>query len=138
MKNYFFVLCSFILLSGVCIKATSDHSSALGGIVDVDAENPGIKAAADYVVSAANTNNCNGLCSSLKREGKLQLVKILSAKTQVVAGVMYNLELLLEDENGHQVIFNTSVWSRPWLAGRNDGTDHANQITKFHYEYVNP
>ncbi|GIL58288.1 hypothetical protein Vafri_13367 [Volvox africanus] len=138
MKKYFIALCSFLVLSGVCMEATSDHGGLAGGIMEVDAEDPGIKAAADYVVSAANTNSCNGLCSSLNRGGELKLVKILSAKTQVVAGVMYNLELLLEDENGQQVIFNTSVWSRPWLAGRNDGEDHANQITKFRYEYVNP
>ncbi len=35
-----------------------------------------------------------------------------------------------------QVLFTCTVWSRPWLAAANGGTDEANHITKFHYQYV--
>ncbi|GIL80792.1 hypothetical protein Vretimale_9098 [Volvox reticuliferus] len=136
--QFFFVL---LLASGVFVNATSkhdEHHRGLGAVIEADVNDPAIKAAADYVTSTANKNNCNGLCASLKRHGNLRLLEIVSAKTQVVAGTLYKMELLLADEKGQQVLFTCSVWSRPWKKGQNGGDDEINHITKFHYQYIDP
>ncbi|EFJ40025.1 hypothetical protein VOLCADRAFT_100234 [Volvox carteri f. nagariensis] len=141
MKHYFLIFCTLILFSSAWVKATADTGDqhhGLGAVVEADVDNPAIRDAADYVTRTANTNNCNGLCASLKRTGKLKLLEILSAKTQVVAGILYKMELLLEDEKGQQVLFTCSVWNRPWNTGQNGGDDHHNHITKFHYQYIDP
>lgn len=97
------VLCGLLIVAAVvCVKATpSNHG--VGGEIEADVNDAAIKAAAEFVMHTANTNHCNGLCASLKREGNLRLLEIVSAKTQVVAGTLYKLELLLEDEKKQQV-----------------------------------
>ena len=75
----------------------------VGGVSPIDVHDPEVQAAAQFVVQSANTNGCNGLCSGIAKTGNLTLVSITSANSQVVAGALYRLELVLADTKGAQV-----------------------------------
>ncbi len=62
--------------------------------------------------------------------GKLELVRLVSVTTQVVAGTNYGLALEVSDAAGKKHIVEATVWSRPWLADKNDNTNPAWQLTQ--------
>ena len=42
---------------------------------------------------------------------------------QVVAGINYHLIMVVRDANNNEHDVAATVWSRPWLATRNEGGD---------------
>ncbi|KXZ48016.1 hypothetical protein GPECTOR_31g380 [Gonium pectorale] len=120
------------------LMASSMGSVMVGGKSPVKVDDEGVASAAQFVLAAANgPSSCSGLCAGLREDGELKLVKVVSATSQVVAGVQYHLELLMEDTaTGKQSLVTTSVWSRPWLAAKNDASQPPTQITKLNFKRV--
>lgn len=75
----------------------------VGGTSQVDVADAGIQSAAKFVLQSANKNECSGLCANINKTGDFKLVEVKSATSQLVAGVIYNLQLIFADENGNQV-----------------------------------
>ncbi|PNW84216.1 hypothetical protein CHLRE_04g225650v5 [Chlamydomonas reinhardtii] len=121
-KRVLIALAAFVMLNAAT-------ATIVGGSSKAAVSDPDVVHAANFVVSSANTNACSGLCAGLQKEGELKLVKVLSASTQVVAGVNVHLELLMADDTGKQTVVTSTVWSRPWLASKNDAAQPATQIT---------
>jgi hypothetical protein len=115
MKISILAVCGLLLMSGVCVKAAFENG--IGGVFEAGVTDPAVVEAAKYVTASANSNHCNGLCASLKREGDLKLVEVVSAKTQVVAGTLYKMELLVEDQKGQKVRCD-HCRRRAWNLGR--------------------
>ncbi|KAG2485140.1 hypothetical protein HYH03_016126 [Edaphochlamys debaryana] len=118
------------------VMAASGMGMMAGGVSKADVSNPEIQQAAGFVLSSVNSGQCAGLCAGLDAGGKLKLLKVVSASSQVVAGMNYQMELLMENAEGKQILVSTNVWSRPWLAAKNDASEPANKITRFEYKVL--
>ncbi|KAG2485141.1 hypothetical protein HYH03_016127 [Edaphochlamys debaryana] len=100
-----------------------------GGVGATDVQGEAVQKAAALVVSALNRPGCDGLCADLVTEGEVTLVRLLGATAQVVAGINFGLDMLVQDAEGTEIRVQAHVWSRPWLEGSNDADGPANKIT---------
>lgn len=100
MKATSFAVCALIAFTA-CVAAMEGPRP--GGTSPVDVADAGVQSAAKFVLQSANKNECNGLCANINKTGELKLVEVKSATSQVVAGILYNLELIFADEDGNQV-----------------------------------
>ncbi|XP_032090069.1 cystatin-like [Thamnophis elegans] len=121
-----FLLCSLLLLPSVLLQETV----VPGGIIKIPVTNEGVKEAAAFAVEQYNKGSQNA--------NYFKELRIVKAKSQVVAGVKYILtvevgktvceksigpmtfseiqkcELAPQDQR-EKVTCNFQVWSRPWL-----------------------
>ena len=105
MRNVIYAICAVMAMAAL-------SAAQLNAIEPADVNDPGVVAAANFVLVSANKNNCNGLCVGLRIDCKLKLVQITSATSQVVSGTNYRLQMLMADRKGNQArhYFN-------WLLG---------------------
>ncbi|XP_049786847.1 T-kininogen 2 isoform X2 [Schistocerca cancellata] len=109
-----------------CSAKTSrrKREALVGGLVDADVNEEGVKNAVDFALTEIDKTSNSAY--------KQVLVQILSAQKQVVAGTLYHLqfevgdsncdkrsskadsECSLKDGSNHQVC-SVKVWDRPWL-----------------------
>lgn len=77
-------------------------ATMVGGLSESDIAGDEVKAAADAAVRIL----------SVKGEGPLQLKKIISAKTQVVAGMNYFLTLQIEGRKKEPELVEVVIWRK--------------------------
>ncbi|KAG2500672.1 hypothetical protein HYH03_001438 [Edaphochlamys debaryana] len=65
--------------------------------------------AVGFVVDAINADGCGGKCSDVPREGGVRLVRVESARSQVVAGTKWYLSFVVADEAGAQTFVTAEV-----------------------------
>jgi hypothetical protein len=86
-----------IAMIALCSCATEPK---VGGYSKVSVTQPEVKAAAEFAVAAQS-------------EAKLELVKVLRAEQQVVAGMNYKLTLSVKDDGKSKTV-EAIVWEQPW------------------------
>jgi hypothetical protein len=94
-----------------------------GGVFSASVDE-GSTAAAHFAVKELGEKN--SLTTSL-----LSLVEIKSVKSQLVAGTNYIMELVVSDGEKKTFEVEVTVWSRPWLAGKNDAENPAMALTTY-------
>ncbi|VDK49940.1 unnamed protein product [Anisakis simplex] len=88
-----------------CIILMQTEAGMLGGSSDVDVNDPEIKELAGKSIAKI---------SAMINDGKPhELVKVVSAKKQVVAGDKYTLEILVKDGD-HQDLCTVTIWQKKW------------------------
>lgn len=86
----------FIMLLFGFSTITADPSSPMpGGYIEAGVTDPAVQTAADFAVQEIN---------------KGTLVKIISAQSQVVAGLNYKIKLQIVDPQGQQAIYDVVVF----------------------------
>ena len=104
-----FIAC-FILFTNVCPSAPQAQQTLTGGYNAVSVDNKEVVAAAAFAIEAQKK------AIQEKTGGKpanLELVKILKAEQQVVAGMNYRLNLKVK-LNGKEKTAETIVWWQAW------------------------
>ena len=96
-------LCS--LTVGAYIIFRSNMPMA-GGYTTAPVTDDDVIKAAEFAISAQS--------ETIQQPGKLQMLKILRAEQQVVAGVNYRLTLSVVDDGNHQRIAEVIVWWQAW------------------------
>jgi len=103
-----------LLLTGACVLAAAlppAQAQVAGGWSDVSATDEGAIRAARFAVDAQQQ-----AMKAAAKDDKLTLVKILSARQQVVAGLNYNLTLQVKVGEALKTA-EATVWARLWLKG---------------------
>ncbi len=101
---------AFILFLATALISSYAQAGVVGGYTDASVADKEVVAAANFAVKAqekAMRKNPGG------KPGKLVLIAILGAKSQVVAGTNFQLRLQVSD-NGTKRTAEAVVWSQPW------------------------
>lgn len=85
----------FIIASSLAFAATKYPMPLPGGYANADVTNAQVQEAANFAIQQLNAGT---------------LVKIISAQSQVVAGVNYKMQLLIAATNGQQVTYEVIVF----------------------------
>ena len=109
----------FVLLITLCALAlgaffvvcTKEPMPMLGGYANVSVADSDVIKAAEFAINAqSETVQQRGD----RQPSKLQLLKILRAEQQVVAGFNYRLTLSVVDDGNHQRTAEAIVWEQAW------------------------
>jgi hypothetical protein len=101
---------AFLLFTAACPVAGLAQQSMVGGYATASVTNEEVVAAADYAVKAQED------AMQQKKDvepAKLELVAILGAEQQVVAGMNYRLRLRVK-LNGNEKTADVVVWWQAW------------------------
>ncbi len=102
------VLCAFTL----CVFAIARTREPLvGGYTEAAVTDNDVIRAAEFAINAQSKTMPQ---RSDQQPGKLQLLKILRAEHQVVAGANYRLTLNVKDDGNHQRTAEAIVWWQAW------------------------
>ncbi|XP_067681430.1 uncharacterized protein [Haliotis asinina] len=102
-----------------CVNAKRRDIGMSGGMLNADVNSPDVKNMANFALG-----EINGV-----QNAQNSMVQIISAKTQVVAGMNYILTMRLKEGDKTQICY-VKIWSQPWLH-RKEMTEHScSQVTK--------
>ncbi|XP_067681142.1 uncharacterized protein [Haliotis asinina] len=102
-----------------CVNAKRRDIGMPGGLINADVNSPDVKDMANFALG-----EINGV-----QNAQNSMVQIISAKTQVVAGMNYILTMRLKEGDKTQICY-VKIWSQPWLH-RKEMTEHScSQVTK--------
>ncbi|KAL4560555.1 hypothetical protein LXL04_032708 [Taraxacum kok-saghyz] len=104
------IITAFLLFStfdfGVCeAEKGMIRSQKIGGIRDIADNGIEIETLARFAVEQHNT----------KENSLLKFSRLIKAKEQVVAGMMYYLTLEATNADGKVKVYETKVWVKPWM-----------------------
>jgi hypothetical protein len=100
-----------ILLTSLCAFVAADSTKPMpGGSSKVSVTDKGVTAAAVFAIRAQSKTIQN---PKAQQQATLELVKIIGAEQQVVAGMNYRLTLSVK-ENGSLKTVEAVVWWQPW------------------------
>lgn len=116
MNLSFWIRCAAIVVCGTgCWDARPDAKSfVVGGFAIESVENAEVREVTDFALVAMRKQ------IEEKRSGgsvKLELLKVLNAEQQVVAGINHRLMLSVR-VNGEERVAQALVWSRAWLKSK--------------------
>lgn len=109
-KFHVLILCSFVVIGAMAADKAIGGSIA-GGFSPVDVNDKEVQEMAAFATTAVASNT---------NTGPLQLVKVLSAETQVVAGRNYRMKLEFTRKNavGGTITCEVIIWDQPWTNTR--------------------
>lgn len=107
MKRQCFPTClaAAVLCVAACSIPAKAQQTRVGGYTTTSVTNKEVADAAAFAIKAQ--------AKAVTNSAKLELVEILSAESQVVAGVNYRLKLKVK-ENGSERIADAVVWWQAW------------------------
>ena len=109
-------LCCVVLLlvaaaaSGVHSQQQHEHLPILGGYSNVDVDTDIIKEMASFATTTVS--------QAINSQEPLTVVRIVSAKSQVVAGVNYQMELELKEGENDAIFCKVVVYDQSWTSTR--------------------
>ncbi|XP_046554411.1 multicystatin-like [Haliotis rubra] len=102
-----------------CVNAKRRDIGVPGGLFNADVNSTDVKNMANFALGELNR----------LQSAQNSIVEVISAKTQVVAGMNYILTIRLKDGDKTQICY-VKIWSQPWLH-RKEMTEHScSQVTK--------
>lgn len=112
MKNRMIPICltALFLLAACCASPVRAESPPMGGWSEAEMTDEGVLAAAEFAVAVQAESMQAGDSAAPVR---LELVKVLRAQQQVVAGVNYRLTLEVRLNGEHQTA-EAVVWWQSW------------------------
>lgn len=122
MKLIFLLLCFYITIFGENVFAQKHKPSPLGGYQSIDVNNENIKKLALF--------SLDSITQQTMSKRSLGLIRVVSAKSQVVAGINYKLNLLVceKDSTKNENIImdykncrscDITIWEQSWLNNKN-------------------
>ncbi|CAH1722018.1 cathepsin L-like isoform X1 [Aphis gossypii] len=122
MKFLFLSFCLFIILLGENVSAQKHKPSPVGGYNDIDADTENIKQLALF--------SLDSITQQTMSKRSLGLIRVLSAKSQVVAGINYKIKLLVcekDSTKGKDIVMDhnncrscdVTIWEQSWLNNKN-------------------
>lgn len=117
---------SFLISMSTDVEAVGSRRPIGGAPAPSDPNSPENQAAAEQAVGLLNEPN-SGMLRLIK--GPLTFVELKEVTTQVVAGLLYKMKIVVQDANGASHNVQTTLWSRPWLVNTNDVDDPPYQLS---------
>lgn len=113
MKNTMMVvgLAVLLLVGAAGVSTSRAGENKVGGYATADVTDKQVVATADFAVKAISQALAEKHDAAA---GKLELVKIVSAQQQVVAGMNYRLVLQLKVADGKEKTAEAVVWWQAW------------------------
>ncbi|XP_026808390.1 cathepsin L-like isoform X4 [Rhopalosiphum maidis] len=122
MKFLFLGFCLFIVLLGENVSAQNHKPSPVGGYNEINADTENIKQLALF--------SLDSITQQTMSKRSLGLIKVVSAKSQVVAGINYKIKLLVcekDSKNGKDIVMDhkncrscdVTIWEQSWLNNKN-------------------
>ncbi|NP_001156453.1 cathepsin F isoform 1 precursor [Acyrthosiphon pisum] len=122
MKLLFLGFCLFIALFGENVSAQKHKPSPLGGYNDVEADSEKIRELALF--------SLDSITQQTMSKRSLGLIRVVSAKSQVVAGINYKIKLLVCEKDstlGENIVMDPkncrscdiTIWEQSWLNKKN-------------------
>ncbi|KAL4111842.1 hypothetical protein QTP88_015723 [Uroleucon formosanum] len=122
MKLLFLGFCLFIALLGENVSAQKHKPSPLGGYNDIEVDSENIKKLALF--------SLDSITQQTMSKRSLGLIRVVSAKSQVVAGINYKIQLLVcekDSTQGKNIVMDPkycrscdiTIWEQSWLNNKN-------------------
>jgi cathepsin F len=122
MKLLFLGFCLFIALFGENVSAQKHKPSPLGGYNDIEADSENIRKLALF--------SLDSITQQTMSKRSLGLIRVVSAKSQVVAGINYKIKLLVcekDSTQGENIVMDhkncrscdVTIWEQSWLNNKN-------------------
>jgi len=107
-KKIMTLIAPWLFLLAACADVTSAPRSIPGGYAAVPVNQSEVTQAAAFAVEAERQ-----ALKAARQPASLELVSVLSAEQQVVAGVNYRLSLKVK-RNGQEQVADAVVWWQAW------------------------